>query len=109
MAPAVHSPPDTLAGLGLPLFSFSVCVVGIDLITGSIASTEDPVSPPRCNSSRQLFFLLGFVSVVVVGSVDVDDTVVKDACVAEEAASSAMMMSSETEAPEFDDMARSSS
>ena len=45
---------------------------------------------------------------VIVGSVDVEDTVVKDAAVAEEAASSAMAMSSDTEAeaPERDDIAQ---
>ena len=109
MAPAVHSPPDTLAGLGFPIFSFSVVlVVDIDLIIGSIASTDDPLSPPRCNSSRQLFRLCVFESVVVAGSVDVEDTVVSDAAVAVEAASSAMAMSSDTEAeaPERDDIAQ---
>ena len=89
----------------------SVSVV-IDLIVGSIASTVDPDSPPRCSNSRQCCLLCGLDSVVEValgGSVDVEDKVVNDAAVAEEAASNAMAMPSEMEASEREDIARSSS
>ena len=44
--------------------------------------------------------------VAFVGSVDVEDTVVNDAAVIDEAASNAMTMSSEIEAPEREDIAR---
>ena len=84
-------------------------VVVIDLIVGSIASTDDPESAPRCSISLQLCRLCVFDNVVVValvGSVDVEDTVVKDAAVTEDAASSAIAMSSEIEAPEREDIAR---
>ena len=89
----------------------SVAVV-IGLIVGSIASTVVPDSVTRCSNSRQCCRLCAFESVVEValaGSVDVEDTVVSDAAVADEAASNAMAMPSEMEASEREDMARSSS
>ena len=89
----------------------SVLVV-IGLLGGSIASTLVPASVPRCSNSRQCCRLCAFDNVVValVGSVEVEDNVVSDAAVADEAASRAIAMPSKTEASEREeDMARSSS
>ena len=71
-------------------------------------------SAPRASISLQCCRLCAFDRVVdviaLVGSVDVDDIVANDAAVADEAASRAMTMPSETEASEReDDIARMSS
>ena len=87
-------------------------LVVVGLLGGSKASTPVLASAPRFSSSLQCCRLCTFDNVVLapVGSVEVDDTVVNEAAVADEAASNAMAMPSETEASvEREDMARFSS